>query len=627
MNLAAAISLLTVGGGLVFATVWLRISRAPGWEAMRYFAAIAATASMYCLGDLAEVAGGSDFWVRFGTQFSVAQGSLNGICWLAWFAASQHRRLTRGERALVAAGLLLAALSMVPGVVVADRIVSFDVSWLRITYRFASATDLGVLLITVYVLGIGVAGWHTLKRSSAQHARWAVGILALLIVVGTHDTLVGARQIQSPLLMDATFFVVIVGFGLSELQRFISDARRLNALSADLEKQIQERSLQLSQAQSALARAEKLAALGQLAAGVAHEVNNPASVVKSNLEFAYTALEGESQLSDEVRSSLTDSMLATKRIAKVVRQLLDAGRNAGEEAATLLPCDPGLAIGRAVARLRQSYGKSFQIKMTAGNDTRARADIAILEQVLYNLLQNSAHAVRPRGDAGRIAISTSRSESRVLIEISDNGAGIPQELQSRLFEPFFTTKEFGEGTGLGLAVSLGLMRAQQGDLTLLESTPEGSTFVLSLAASDEDDSSLRVPVIPVKHDGLRVLVIDDEKQVRDGLRRALSKSFYIEVAAGVDEALEAIRTSQNDIDAVLCDILMPAGGGARFYQELQTVAPDLAKRTLFMTGGATSAEAQEFLARNSERVLLKPLDRDKLRQEILGLVRSPKGVT
>jgi CheY-like chemotaxis protein len=315
-------------------------------------------------------------------------------------------------------------------------------------------------------------------------------------------------------------------------------------------------------------------------------------------------------------------MLATKRIAKIVRQLLDTGRSAGGDVATILPCDPGLAIGRAMARLRQTFGKGFAIDANVGSDTRAGADVAILEQVLYNLLQNAVHAIRVRGTAGRISLSTRRSGQRVLIEVADNGDGIPTDLQHRLFEPFFTTKEFGQGSGLGLAVSLGLMRAQQGDLKLVRSDSTGSVFELELTWSPDDTSSLHIPSAVVAYGNLRLLIVDDDRQIRDGLRRALGKMFRIEVAASVEEAIECISKSKDELDAVLCDILMPNGGGARVYSELCQMAPRLAQRTLFMTGGATSAEAQDFLKAHAERVMLKPLNQTQLREAILALVRA-----
>lgn len=607
----------------MLALVWLRISRAPGWESMRHFAAVALTASMYCLGDLAQVIGVPDEVLALGLQLALASGSLHALAWVVWLAASQHRELTRSERYVIYAGIALSVLALWPRAVVSGTINTFSVDRLGIVYRIAVPAMPGLAIYGYLILVVAMVGWSCWRRQRERYGRSVATIAAMLIVAGIHDILVSAKYFRSPLLTDTCVFLTIVGFGLHELQRFIGDAHRLVALSNELEQQVVDRTAQLTYAQSALARAEKLTAISQLAAGVAHEVNNPAAIVKSNLEFAFTALQGKEQLSEEVRTSLTDSMVATRRIARVVRQLLDAGRTAGEDSVTLLPCDPGLAIGRAVARLRQSFGKTFSIDTSIGCDTRVCADISILEQVLYNLLQNAAHAVMPRGNGGRIGISTQRRESLVMIEVSDNGDGIPSEFQGRLFEPFFTTREFGHGTGLGLAVSLGLTRAQQGDLQLLRSSPEGSVFGLSLMASLEDKSSMPVPVMPSRHAGLHLLIIDDERQVRDGLRRTLGRSFFVDVAAGVDEALELIRTSQGTIDAVLCDVLMPAGGGSRFYDELCRSAPELAKRTLFMTGGATSAEAKQFLARYADRIMLKPLDHEKLREAILAMTRVP----
>ncbi len=623
MNIAAAISLMSIGCGIAFTIIWLRISRAPGWEAQRYLAAIAATASLYCLGDLAQMFEVSDQVARVGFQVGLASGCLHGIAWLVWFAATQQRPLSYLERIVCGTGISIALLSLVPGLFASDHVSTFSVDWLQVTYHIPDINLPGTLALAYFGLAICLVGWLSFQSWHERRARWGLAAMTILVTAAIHDALVSAQVIVSPLITDACFFVVILGVGRAELQRFVADAQRLVLLSTELESQVVERSDQLNRMQASLARSEKLAALGQLAAGVAHEVNNPAAVVTSNLEFAFTTLESEHRLSDEVKSSLTDSMLATKRIAKIVRQLLDAGRNAGGDFATVLPCDPGLAIGRALNRLRQSFGKKFDVEVNIGKDTRARADMAILEQVMFNLLQNAAHAVGSRDSGGRIAVCTRREGQHVVIEISDNGSGIPADLQHRLFEPFFTTKEFGQGTGLGLAVSLGLMRAQQGDLSLVRSGPEGSVFALSLAWSGDEPSSLHITNAAVTHGGLRLLIIDDDRQIRDSLRRTLAKAFHIEVAAGVDEALERVRNSKDTLDAVLCDILMPDGGGAKVYMELCRMAPELAQRTLFMTGGATSAEAQQFLQAHSERVLLKPLDQARLREAIFAIVRAP----
>lgn len=609
----------------MFTVIWLRISRAPGWAAQRYLAAISATASLFCLGDLVRVLSFSDTIARLGFGLAIASGCAHGMLWLLWLAANHQRSLSRLEFWACVSGIGLVVLSLVPGLVGDSSLNSIPCDWMGAVYRTPEITVIGALSVICFAALLGWTGWSTLRLGDEQRIKWGLAAMTVLISAAVHDTLVCARVVGPPFLADVCFFVVIVGIGLSELQRFVFDARRLEELSNDLEKQVAERSEQLSRMQVSLARAEKLVALGQLAAGVAHEVNNPAAVVSSNLQFAFSTLENEQRLSDEVKSSLTDSMLATKRIAKIVRQLLDAGSNAGNEVATVLPCDPGLAIGRAMARVRQTFGKSFSIDVNIGKDTKVRADIAILEQVLYNLLQNAAHAVRVRGQAGCVVVSTRRADKHVVIEIADNGDGIPADLQHRLFEPFFTTKEFGQGTGLGLAVSLGLMRAQQGDLRLARSGSAGSVFELVLVWSPDDTSSLHIPSAVVAYGNLRLLIVDDDRQIRDSLRRALGKMFRIEVAAGVEEALGYISQSKDELDAVLCDILMPNGGGARVYEEICRMSPKLAQRTLFMTGGATSAEAQAFLKAHSERVLLKPLNQTRLRESLLAMIRDRAG--
>jgi CheY-like chemotaxis protein len=240
----------------------------------------------------------------------------------------------------------------------------------------------------------------------------------------------------------------------------------------------------------------------------------------------------------------------------------------------------------------------------------AVGDTHQLEQVVVNLTVNAAQSI-PATRRGHVVIRATHEAEHVLVEVADDGVGIPDELQHRIFEPFFTTKALGEGTGLGLAVSMGLVRSLGGSLRLLESSSSGTRMGVNLRWSPAGPSNDAVAAV-VSHTApkkLRLLLVDDEPAVRAALRRVLATRFSVETADGVTSALELVRT--RDFDVVVCDVMMPDGGGGRLHEELARWRPDLAARTVFVTGASVEHAARELQV-DRRRILTKPLDVDAL---------------
>jgi CheY-like chemotaxis protein len=238
------------------------------------------------------------------------------------------------------------------------------------------------------------------------------------------------------------------------------------------------------------------------------------------------------------------------------------------------------------------------------DDLLVRAEEASLVQVVVNLVVNAAQAI-PRDRRGRIAIRAYGEGKRVQLEVTDDGSGMSDETKRRLFEPFYTTKAFGEGTGLGLSVSLGLVRSMGGDIEAT-SEPGRTTMRLSLVQSSSPSSSAR---IRISHTRPRrtLLLVDDEPDVRKALARSLRGSFSVILAEGPEDALAKLCTTT--VDVILSDAQMPQGGGARLYREIAARWPEMSARVIFFTGGVhTAANLSEF----GRPVLGKPLVLEEL---------------
>jgi CheY-like chemotaxis protein/anti-sigma regulatory factor (Ser/Thr protein kinase) len=247
-----------------------------------------------------------------------------------------------------------------------------------------------------------------------------------------------------------------------------------------------------------------------------------------------------------------------------------------------------------------------------GTDTNVSANAARLEQVFLNLLVNAAQAFpddRPR--PGVIKVST-RAEGphRVLVEIADDGPGIPAADLPRVFEPFFTTKPDGIGTGLGLAISRTIIDSFGGDISV-RCPPEGGTTVsVRLPAAEgapTNEATPTPPPVPAPLVRGRLLIVDDEVRLASVLLTLLGDHHDVQVATGAEEALAVLRSGA-DFDVVLCDLMMPVMTGMDLHEVVSRERPDLARRFVFLTGGAFTERAAAFVARRDVVVILKPFD-------------------
>jgi PAS domain S-box-containing protein len=395
-----------------------------------------------------------------------------------------------------------------------------------------------------------------------------------------------------------------------------SDLAEANAeLDANLRK--------LRETQDQLVHAGRMAAVGTLAAGVAHEINNPLTFVLNNLSFIREQLDQICVAQNvpaaqtlELRQALEDVADGADRVRVIVRDLRIMSRPQPEQR-TLVDVNGALetAVGFAANELRHRGRVLWNLTSVPA----VSANEARLGQVFLNLVVNAAQAL-PEESAERneIRVDSRLDGNQVVIEVSDNGVGIPPEHLPRLFDPFFTTKPAGKGTGLGLSICHAIVTGLGGRILVESQVGVGSTFrvLLPAGAADLPEAAVRRPE-PAAAAGQRgrVLVLDDEEQVARSIRRVLSEDHDVVYAANVREALALIGRS-DPFDVVLCDLMMPGLTGMKeFYSEVKDRYPELTERIVFMSGTSTPA-GEAFLARTGNRCLEKPCDPASLRAAV-----------
>lgn len=357
---------------------------------------------------------------------------------------------------------------------------------------------------------------------------------------------------------------------------------------------------------------ERLASIGVLAAGVAHEINNPLAYVASNLHFIQNAVAKlpESQVTPLVIDAITDALHGAERIRQIVSDLRTFARADSE---TLEPVRLHTVMESAInmawneIRHRSRLVKDFEGDLWVhGNPSR-------LSQIVLNLLINAAHAIGP-GDADKNQIrlvTRQLANGRVQFECRDTGAGIAAEHLPRLFEPFFTTKTLDRGTGLGLYVSQSLARAMGGEITVESKIGEGSVFRVNFPSAEAPTSTRAdQPVKTTRR--AQVLVIDDDAEIRQALKRTLADSHDVSLVESVQSALKTVAAGAR-FDAFVCDVMMPNQTGFDFYRLLKEQNPGDEQRIVFMSAGVFTGKSKEFLeGLGPNRLIDKPFSRAAL---------------
>jgi signal transduction histidine kinase len=386
----------------------------------------------------------------------------------------------------------------------------------------------------------------------------------------------------------------------------------------DVEQRAEQRKMQ-----EQLLISDRMASVGTLAAGVAHEINNPLASICTNLELMGKSLaELASQTAydrqlDEILDELHDAREAADRVRLIVRDLKifsrapDDERRGPVEVQRVLESSLRMAWNeiRHRARLVKEYGRT---PLVDANEAR-------LGQVFLNLIVNAAQAI-PEGDAANNVVRLSTgvtADGRVSISVSDTGAGIAPETLPRIFDAFFTTKAVGVGTGLGLAICHRIVRGLGGEIQVESQLGQGATFQILLppSAAEREAAPIPAPSSSAAVRRGRILIVDDEVMFARAVARSLAPEHEVELASSAGAALERVKAGQQ-FDVIVCDLMMPQMTGMDLHAELSRIAPELAAGVVFVTGGAFTAGTRAFLDAVPNQRIEKPFEAQQLRAVI-----------
>ena len=377
------------------------------------------------------------------------------------------------------------------------------------------------------------------------------------------------------------------------LMRDVSERKRLEDQARDLYHQ--------------LLQAEKLAALGQTISGVAHELNNPLATILTWAERL-----AQRPADEQTKRGLEAILAESERAARIVRNLLTFARKRHTTRA-MVDVNQIVRETLALRGYEQKVNNITILDALAAGLPQVFADPHQMQQVLLNLVINAEQAMVMANGRGTLILRTWHDAERdaVVLEVNDDGPGVPDDVQPRIFDPFFTTKEVGKGTGLGLTVAYAIVQEHGGRITVRSQPGRGASFYVEMPVTD---ASLK-PALPKPPDrtiasptvaaGAAVLVVEDEAALGAAVAEALiDAGFVVDRAGDGIEALEKVGARSYDL--IVCDLKMPRLDGPSFYRELSVRNAPLSRRILFVTGDVAGTDAERFLEESGCRWLAKP---------------------
>lgn len=372
------------------------------------------------------------------------------------------------------------------------------------------------------------------------------------------------------------------------------------------------------------ANADRLTALGTLAAGLAHEINNPMAFLTANLEYAAEVLravrDGQATSADvsEALEALTEASAGAARVDSIVSSLRTFGALPTSGPAEF---DLILVIQDVLSERARPEHIRYESTLLEANAPVA-GDGAVVGKVIEELLDNAERAVRSiQGRAPVVGVHLTRCEENFIIEVVDNGHGMDDEVIKKAFEPFFSTYDVDEGNGLGLSSCLGIINSLGGSIELASRPGLGTTVTLTLPVavadeSDDDDSSANQAELAAQ---TLIYVVEDEALVARAIRRTLGNSYRVEFFDGADSALEALE-EDGEPAAIICDIMMPGKTGLDLYRLVEKRYPGFIDSFIFLSGGVFSESMENRISEIKAPRVAKPFSSDHLRETVKQVV-------
>jgi len=416
----------------------------------------------------------------------------------------------------------------------------------------------------------------------------------------------------------------------------------LTRLPAAVEREVRERSVRAERAKirEQLIISDRMASAGTLAAGVAHEINNPLGVAMANLDFVFETLAGLAPGAHEEEGAvapgaswggwnrlqgldepLRDIGEALRRIRDIVRDVKLFSRPQEEKTGAVdvrRVIESSVRMARNEIRHRARLVEDYRpVALVNANESR-------LGQVVLNLIVNAVQAMpdgRSDGNVLRVATRTS-DDGKVVIEVADTGSGIPKEHLERIFDPFFTTKAVGVGTGLGLAICHRIVAELDGTIEVDSEPGKGTTFSVILPFAQERSTNKAPSNRPIVRQRARVVIVDDEPAMARAIERGLSVHHEVCTLTNGKEALARIQAGEH-FDVIISDLMMPEMTGMELYEQIHRTSPEVAERMIFMTGGAFTQTARDFLQRVPNPRVDKPIETANLLAIVAGIVSRP----
>ncbi len=511
---------------------------------------------------------------------------------------------------------------------------------LRATRSLTLATTL-VLSVTVGVMSLAAGSVEGITSASmtwlvvvpilasllggrGNAVRWAIVCAAAVVAMMVLEPWLPGRELPLDARRGSAAWNYLLMF--ATVATFATLYERLNERSAAA---LATARADLEKAREQAALSDRLAALGRLAAGVAHEINNPSAFVAGNVRLARDTVAqvraGVTPSSElrEVEAALSDALTGAVRITETVRDLKTLGR-AGDERAS--PVDTSDVVDVSLRIVSTQLKHRCIVDKSLGHVQPVWANESRLGQVFVNLLMNAADAMPPGRPLKEnfVRVTVRMHEGRVRVEVRDNGTGIAPEALGRIFDPFFTTKAVGQGMGLGLSISRTLVEQLGGTLTVESVVGQGSTFRVDLPVTPAVEPVVPAPErdrdVPARR--LRILVIDDEPLVGKSLVRLLGRRHDVELCTSAVEALA--RGDLPRFDVVLCDLMMPGMSGVDFYERVVKEWPQLEGRIGFLSGGTFTERVRRHADLFSARLVDKPFELEKLHAVLAELSGSKR---